>query len=51
MTLTPEMREYLRNAETASLPFYDLVIGFSKRFNVAPDALGRLLCQWIKETV
>lgn len=51
MTLTPAQRAYLRNAETSSLPLYDMVLGFISKFNVTPEQCGALLAVWIREVV
>lgn len=51
MTLTDEMREYLRSPDTATLPYYDMVMGFMRKFALKPDQAGRLLAQWIRESV
>ena len=51
MTLTDAMREYLRAPETAMMPYYDMVMGFIRKFELKPDQAGRLLAQWIRETV
>jgi hypothetical protein len=51
MTLTPAMRDYLRAPNTALLPYYDMVLGFMLKFELKPDQAGRLLAQWVRETV
>lgn len=49
--LTDAMREYLRSPDTAMLPYYDMVAGFMRKFALKPDDTGRLLAQWIRESV
>jgi hypothetical protein len=51
MMLTDAMREYLRAPETAMLPYFDMVMGFIRKFELKPDQAATLLAQWIRETV
>jgi hypothetical protein len=51
VTLTPEMRAFLRSSEHAMLPFYDMVVKFCKQFNLTPRDAGLALAQWVRESV
>jgi len=51
MTLTDQQRDYLRDSNTATLPFYDMVRGFIRQFNLTPEQAGMLLAQWVRESV
>jgi hypothetical protein len=49
--LNNAMRSYLREPDTALLPYYDMVRGFMLKFDLKPEQAGRLLAQWVRETV
>lgn len=51
ITLTESMRDWLRAAENATMPFYDMVTGFMRRFGLTPDQAAPLLAQWVRESV
>ena len=51
MTLTDAMRDYLRDPENATRPYYDMVAGFISQFGLTPEQAGRLLAQWVRDSV
>ncbi len=50
VNLTPEMRTWLGRQHTDVL-LYDLMLSFIVKFNVTPVVAGKLLAQWVRETV
>lgn len=51
MILTDAMRLWLRDPKNATLPYYDMIMGFMRRFKLKPDQAGTLLAQWVRESV
>jgi hypothetical protein len=51
MKLTDEMRQHLRSADNALLPYFDMVFGFMREFSLTPDQAGELLAQWVRESI
>jgi hypothetical protein len=48
--LTPAQRDFLRMADVATLPFYDMVCCFMATFGLDAKEAGRLMAQWIAES-
>lgn len=50
VTLTDEMRDYLRANARTDVLLFDFAVGFMKRFQLDPMTTGILIGLWLRET-